>query len=161
MAEQIRLDDAHPDLAREPLAEPAHALDVDTGLGVAPFHGHAEAMRDLTLGVGQVGGALADALLEKLVVAREAAAAASRATSGAVTSMIVPLSKRSCAAGEETRGGKQAHGANGDEQEPPARALGDVPRLAVQREPGAVFGDGRLVRDSGSNPREHANDNAN
>ena len=44
------------------------------GLGVAPLDGHAEPVRDLALGVGQVGGALAHALLEQLVVAADAVA---------------------------------------------------------------------------------------
>ena len=49
-----------------------HPLDVHAGLGVAPLHGHAEPVGDLALRLGEVGGALAHALLEQLVVARHA-----------------------------------------------------------------------------------------
>ena len=72
--QQVGLDDAHPDLAREPLAHLAHSLDVHAGLGVAPFHRDAQAVRDLALRVGEVGRALAHALLEQLVVAADSIA---------------------------------------------------------------------------------------
>ena len=74
VAQQISLDDVHPDLAGEALAQATHALDVHSGLGVAPFHGHAEAVGDLALGGSEVRGALAHALLEHLVVAAHAIA---------------------------------------------------------------------------------------
>ena len=136
VAQQLGLLGVMPDLAREPLAEPAHALDVHAGLGVAPLHGHAEPVGDLALRLGEVGRALAHALLEQLVVARHAVrtrrsanslqaiapnAPISRATSGAATSMIVPLSKSELGACEEAGTGEDRHRAHDPEREAPAR----------------------------------------
>ena len=78
VAQQLRLGGRHADRQAEPLAEAADALDVQPGLGVAPLDRHAEPLDDLDLGLPQLLRALADALLEQLVVARDARRRGSR-----------------------------------------------------------------------------------
>jgi hypothetical protein len=69
-----------PEREREPLAQAADALDVLAGVAVARLGGLAEAADDLELGLAQLRGALAHALLEHLVVGRDAAALAALGT---------------------------------------------------------------------------------
>ena len=67
LLEQVGLAHRHPVRDAERAREVADALDVQAGLAVARLGGLAEPVDDVELRGAQLGGALADALLEHLV----------------------------------------------------------------------------------------------
>ena len=63
VAQEVRLLDAHAHRAAEPLAEPAHSLDVQAGLAVSRLRCLTEPAHDLELRLAQLLGTLAYPLL--------------------------------------------------------------------------------------------------